>query len=58
MSNSVISHSKLGKYQYNILGIKKSNYDYYAMINVWQLYCNITNGKSSEILFCKKFRNG
>ena len=51
MSNSVISHSKLGKYQYNILGIKKSNNEYYAMINIWQMYCNIANGKSSKMLF-------
>jgi hypothetical protein len=51
MSNNVISHSELGKCQYHILDIQKSNNEYYAMINIWQLYCNITNGKSSEMLF-------
>ena len=46
MSNNVISHSELRKCQYHILGIQKSNYEYYAMINIWLLYCNITNGKA------------
>ena len=48
MRNNVISHSELGKCHYPILGIQKSNYENYAMINIWQLYCNITNGKASE----------
>jgi len=51
MSNNVISQSELGKRQYHILGIQKSNNEYYAIIDIWQLYCNITNGNSWEMHF-------